>query len=177
MREWLLVESKVATRAARRPAPSAISSVLEPSSGFWRDGHHQRGQPRGHSRGRDRDRPTSRGRIDDAEPRQHDLDVAPSVKDTQSQFGGGRKKKPVVERFGQGAHAPAPAGSGWDMRAPSPLMPHVGGSNNAHDGNQYQDHGPRHHLGNAGGERVDVTSQVHPGGMGWRFDKSVHGSK
>ena len=31
-----------------------------------------------------------------------------------------------------------PAGSGWDMRAPSPLMPHVGGSNNAHDGNQYQ---------------------------------------
>ena len=50
-------------------------------------------------------------------------------------------------------------------------------TNNAHDGNQYQDHGPRHHLGNAGGERVDVTSQVHPGGMGWRFDKSVHGSK
>jgi cyclin-dependent kinase-like len=152
-------------------------------------GGHQRGQ----SRGRDRER-------DDRETR-HELEPAASKEmAAHAEPGGGaatggRKKKAPQERFGAAQQPGAvPHGASWDMRAPSPLMPHVGaGPNAGHDGNQgYHSHvGPssRHELAPPG-ERVDpggMGTQVHPGGMGWHFDNrhnagghkppTVHGAK
>lgn len=173
-------------RMSTPTAPGLLAFPQLPNEDKENDGVQGGGHQRGHSRGRDRE---------DRETR-HELEAA-AAKEMAAHAdgggGGGRKKKPQ-ERFGAGQQPGQPGGSvqhgaSWDMRAPSPLMPHVGaGLNAGHDNNQYHSHvGPssRHELGP--GERVDVGNQVHPGGLGWHFDNrhnagghkppSVHGSK
>lgn len=136
-------------------------------------------QMRGHSRGRE-----------DREMR-HELEAASAAKEMAAlaDGGGGRKKKPQ-ERFGAGQQpvqpgGPVQHGASWDMRAPSPLMPHVGaGANTGLDSNQYHSHLAPSSLGPPG-ERVEVGNQMQPGGLGWHFDNraggikssSVHGAK
>ena len=166
-------------RMSTPTAPGLLAFPQLPNEDKENDAIQVGGHQRGHSRGRDRD---------DREIR-HELEAAAAKElAAHADGGGGRKKKPQ-ERFGAGQQSGQTGGAAsWDMRAPSPLMPHVSaGANAAHDTNQYHSHlGSRHELGQPG-ERVEVGNQVHPGGLGWHFDNrhnagghkssSVHGSK